>query len=146
MEGSIVAKTKIWRVGLMGVMADAVMQGTSIITGNLQANFTNCIFWGAYGNVTDEVMVSRQGTSPFAVNFTNCLWKVQTIPSNISATAMLANMDPLFDSVNNSNNYYDFHLRAGSPALGKGASAGVTGDLDGNPRPAVSPDLGCYQR
>jgi hypothetical protein len=127
-------------------VADAVMQGTAIITGNLQANFTNCIFWGAYGNVTDEVMVSRQGTSPFAVNFTNCLWKVQTVPSNISATAMLANMDPLFDSVNNSNNYYDFHLRAGSPALGKGASAGVTGDLDGNPRPAVSPDLGCYQR
>ncbi len=127
-------------------VADAIMQGTIVITGDLQANFINCIFWGDFGNVTDEVTVSRQGTSPFAVNFTNCLWKVQTVPTNISATAMLANMDPLFDSVNNSANYYDFHLRAASPALGKGASAGVLTDLDGNPRPAVAPDLGCYQR
>jgi hypothetical protein len=122
------------------------MQGTTIITGNLQAAFTNCIFWGDFGNVTDEVTVSRQGNGAFAVNFTNCLWKVQTIPSNAIATAMIANLNPLFDSVNTSANFYDFRLRAGSPALVQGASAGFLTDLDGNPRPALSPDLGCYQR
>jgi hypothetical protein len=127
-------------------IADAIMQGTTIITGNLQAAFTNCIFWGDFGNVTDEVTVSRQANDAFTVNFTNCLWKVQTVPSNAVATAMIANLNPLFDSVNNSANFYDFHLRAGSPALGQGAAAGILTDLDGNPRPALSPDLGCYQR
>jgi hypothetical protein len=59
---------------------------------------------------------------------------------------MIANLNPLFDSVNTSANYFDFHLQAGSPAIGRGAAAGVLIDLDGNPRPVVSPDLGCYQR
>ncbi|HEV3324995.1 MAG TPA: hypothetical protein VG052_05300 [Puia sp.] len=129
-------------------VADAIMQGATVITGDLQANFTNCIFWGNYGNVSDEVTVSRQTTDAFAVGFSSCLWKVQTPPSGqgISATAMIANMDPLFDSVNTSANYYNFRLRATSPALGVGAAAGILIDLDGNPRPAQSPDLGCYQR
>jgi hypothetical protein len=129
-------------------VADEILQGSSIITGTLQAGFTNCIFWGDYGNVPNEVSVSQQSNLSFAVNFTNCLWKVQTAPSGqgIVAAAMIANMDPLFDSVNTVSGYYDLHLQTGSPAIGQGAAAGVLIDLDGNPRPAVSPDLGCYQR
>jgi hypothetical protein len=129
-------------------VADAITQGSTLIAGALQANFTNCIFWGNYGNVTNEVTVSQQTNNPFAVNFSNCLWKVQTPPSGqgITATAMIVNMDPLFDSVNTSAPYYNFHLQATSPALGAGAAAGILIDLDGNPRPAMSPDLGCYQR
>jgi len=129
-------------------VADEILQGSTIITGTLQAGFTNCIFWGDYGNVPNEVAVSQQSNLSFAVNFTNCLWKVQTAPSGqgIAATATIANMDPLFDSVNTAAGYYDFHLQAGSPAVGQGAAAGVLIDLDGNLRPGVSPDLGCYQR
>ncbi len=127
-------------------VADVVLQGGSLIAGDLQAGFTNCIFWGDFGNVTNEVVVSRQGNNVFAVNFTNCLWKVQTAPSGVTTTSMITNMNPLFDSVNISANYYDFHLQAASPALGKGANAGIPTDLEGNPRPAISPDLGCYQR
>ena len=129
-------------------VADEILQGGTIITGALQAGFTNCIFWGDYGNVLNEVTVSQQSNLSFAVSFTNCLWKVQTAPSGqgIVATTMIANMDPLFDSVNTVSGYYDFHLQSGSPAIGQGAAAGVLIDLDGNPRPAVAPDLGCYQR
>jgi len=129
-------------------VADEILQGTTIITGALQAGFTNCIFWGDYGNVPSEVSVSQQSNLSFVVNFTNCLWKVQTAPSGqgITATAMIANVDPLFDSVNTVSGHYDFHLQAGSPAIGQGAAAGVLIDLDGNPRPGVAPDLGCYQR
>jgi len=127
-------------------VGDAIMEGTTLITGDLQANFINCIFWGNYGNVADEVTVSRQTNDAFAVSFSNCLWKVQTPPSNVVATNMITNLDPLFDSVNASANYYNFRLQATSPALGVGAAAGVLIDLDGNPRPAMSPDLGSYQR
>ncbi len=128
-------------------VADEILQGSTIVTGALQVGFTNCIFWGDYGNVPNEVTVTQQSNLAFTVNFTNCLWKVQTAPSGqgIVSTAMILNMDPLFDSVNTVAGYYDFHLQAGSPAVAQGAAAGVPIDLDGNPRPAVSPDMGCYQ-
>ena len=79
-------------------ISDAIMQGSTIVTGDLLASFTNCIFWGDYGNVSSEVTVSRQANYTFTVNFANSLWKVQTAPSNVAATAMIANLDPQFDS------------------------------------------------
>jgi copper-binding protein NosD len=39
----------------------------------------------------------------------------------------------------------DLHLRADSPAIGRGEAAGFTHDLDGTPLPAT-PDAGAYQR
>jgi hypothetical protein len=39
----------------------------------------------------------------------------------------------------------DFHLNAGSPAIGRGLSLGYETDFDGRPVPAVAPDLGAYQ-
>jgi hypothetical protein len=127
-------------------VADEIQQGSALLTGSTQASFDNCIFWGGNGSVTDEVAVSRQGTAAFSVNFSNCLWKVQDQLTGITSTAIIANQDPLFDSVNNSTPYYDFHLQAGSPALGAGTTSGLFIDLDGNPRPAANPDLGCYQK
>lgn len=127
-------------------IADVAQQGVSVVSGDLQAGFTNCIFWGANGSVDNEVVVSRQGSHAFDVGFTNCLWKVKAAPSGVAATGMIVNQDPQFDSVNNSRAYYDFHLRAGSPAAGVGAGTSLVIDMDGNPRPALAPDLGCYQR
>ena len=126
-------------------VADLAQQGGVLVTGNLQAAFSNCIFWGDNGSVDNEVVVSRQGNSPFAVGFSHCLWRVKTAPAGVTTTGIIANQDPLFDSVNNARQYYDFHLQAGSPALGAGLPAGLLIDLDGNPRPASAPDLGCYQ-
>jgi hypothetical protein len=127
-------------------LTDVYTQGSISATGALSANFTNCIFWGNNGNVDNEVSISRQGSNPFTVAFTNCLWKVKTAPSGVTVAGMVSNVDPLFDSVNNSRAYYDLHLRAGSPAIDKGVSTSLLIDLDGNPRAVGLPDLGSYER
>jgi hypothetical protein len=127
-------------------VSDEIEDGSAIYTGAVQASFVNCIFWGNYGNVPDEVVVSQQTSNSFVVGFSNCLWKVQNSPTGVTAAGMIVNQDPLFDSVNTAVNYYDFHLQANSPAIGAGAAAGVLVDLDGKARPATAPDLGCFQR
>ncbi len=127
-------------------VSDEILDGAAIFTGPVQANFVNCIFWGNYGNVSDEVIVSQQTSNSFSVGFSNCLWKLQDALSGVTVTNMILNKDPLFDSVNTGANYYNFHLQANSPAIGVGASAGVLVDLDGGMRPVNAPDLGCYQR
>lgn len=126
-------------------VSDEIVDGAAIYTGAVQANFANCIFWGNYGNVPDEVVVSQQTNNAFTVGFSNCLWKVQDQPANVTTANMILNQDPLFDSVNTSTGFYDFRLKANSPAIGAGAAAGVMVDLDGRARPAVAPDIGCYQ-
>ena len=127
-------------------IADVAQLGNLVVSGELQAGFTNCIFWGGNGTVDNEVVLSRQGNNPFNVSFMNSLWKVKTPPSGVTTAGMIANQDPLFDSVNNARGYYDFHLQGRSPAAGAGVGTAVQIDLDGNPRPATAPDLGCYQR
>ncbi len=127
-------------------LSDVYTQGGASAAGDVAAIFTNCIFWGSNGTVDNEVSVSRQSTGVFSVSFTNCLWKVKTAPANVTAAGLIANMDPLFDSVNNSKGFYDFHLKAGSPAIDKGVATNLLVDLDGNPRVVGSPDLGSYER
>lgn len=127
-------------------VSDAILEGASLVTGPLQADFVNCIFWGNFGTVQDEVVVSQQTNNSFLVGFTNCLWKVQDPPRNVTTTNMIVNQDPLFDSVNTFAGYYNFRLQASSPAAAAGATDGVTIDLDGKMRPISAPDLGCYQR
>lgn len=116
------------------------------VTNTLDAVFRNCIFWGENGVVTDEVLVQKSGSGSFNVNFDYNLWKVQTPPGNSTITQALNNQAPLFDSINTSDNYYDFRLKTGSPALNKGVNAGILTDLDGKPRPAGLPDLGCFEK
>lgn len=127
-------------------VSDEIIDGSAVVTGPVQASFVNCIFWGNYGNVSDEVVVSQQTTDSFSVAFSNCLWKVQDAPAKVTTANMIVNQDPLFDSVNTVTNYYDFHLKANSPAVAAGTAAGVMVDLDGRMRPGINPDLGCYQR
>jgi hypothetical protein len=127
-------------------VSNYILQGTTPLSADLHAAFTNCIFWGDNGNVNDEVVVAQQGNTVYAVNFSNCLWKVKTNLPGVVSSNIIANANPLFDSVNNSRGYYDFHLKASSPALDKGVSTGTVIDLDGHPRPVGLPDLGCYER
>lgn len=126
-------------------VSNYVLQGGSMLTNDLTADFINCIFWGNSGNVDDEVQVSKQGTTAFHVGFSNCCWKVKNSPGNVTAANMIVNIDPMFDSVNNVRRYYDLHLKVASPLIDKGVDAGVSLDLDGNPRPVGLPDLGCYE-
>ncbi|HEY4877473.1 MAG TPA: choice-of-anchor Q domain-containing protein, partial [Puia sp.] len=113
----------------------------------LTANFVNCIFWGD-GSLDNEVSVSQQTSSnAFNVNLNYCLWLEKNNPANVTANNMLAT-DPMFDSVDNRNLYYDFHLKNSSPAISYGTIAGAPPvDLDGNPRVVNGlTDLGCFQK
>jgi hypothetical protein len=116
------------------------------VTANLNALFRNCIFWGENGLVDNEVVVSKSGSTTFNVNFDYNLWKVQTPPANITSNQIVNNLAPQFDSVNTNKNYYDFRLKASSPAINKGVNAGVIIDLDGKLRPVGLPDLGCFEK
>ncbi|MBL7730343.1 MAG: hypothetical protein JNM88_04130 [Chitinophagaceae bacterium] len=113
---------------------------------NLDALFRNCIFWGENGLVNDEVVVIKNGNTVFNVNFDYGLWKVQNAPANTTSTQVINNQSPLFDSIDTRNNYYDFRLKTGSPAINKGTITSLTTDLDGKPRAAGLPDLGCFEK
>lgn len=117
-------------------------------TGDLNAVFRNCIFWGdANGIVKDEVVVLKQGNSLFNVTFDQVLWRVQSEPANCSINGAANNQNPLFDTINTNQGIYSFRLRDNSPAIDKGVDAGVTIDLDGKPRPVgTKPDLGAYEK
>jgi hypothetical protein len=112
----------------------------------LDATFRNCIFWGENGIVDDEVVVTKNGSGTFNVNFDYSLWKVKTAPANIISNQIINNQKPQFDSINTSKNYYSFRLQTGSPAINKGVNAGVSTDLDGKLRPIGLPDLGCFEK
>ncbi len=120
----------------------------------LTALFRNCIFWGEGGLVddSDEVVVAKSTLASLNINFDSDLWKIQkTNPTGISgvtATGIINNMPPLFDSINISKNSYDFHLKSDpqSPAINKGNPITMGSyDLDGKLR-ANTPDLGCYEK
>lgn len=128
------------------VVSNFISVNNSPVTANLNAVFRNCIFWGDNGLVNDEVVVAKSGATTFNVNFDYNLWKVQTTPANITSNQLINNQSPQFDSVNTSRNYYDFRLKASSPALNKGINAGIATDLDGKPRPVGLPDLGCFEK
>lgn len=128
------------------LLTDYVKQDNSILTAPLSATFRNCIFWGDNGTADDEVVSSKQGTGTYAASFQNCLWKVKNNPANITSTNIIANQDPLFDSVNNSRRIYNFRLKDESPAKNKGIGSGLSIDLDGNPRAVGLPDIGCFEK
>lgn len=128
------------------VVSNFISVNNTPVTANLNAVFRNCIFWGDNGLVNDEVVVAKSGATTFNVNFDYNLWKVQTTPANITSNQLINNQSPQFDSVNTSRNYYDFRLKANSPALNKGINAGIATDLDGKPRPVGLPDLGCFEK
>ena len=128
------------------LLTDFVKQDNSILTAPLSATFRNCIFWGDNGTADDEVVSSKQGSGTYSANFQNCLWKVKNNPANITSSNIIANQDPIFDSVNNSRRFYNFRLKDESPAKNKGIGSGISIDLDGNPRAVGLPDIGCYEK
>lgn len=128
------------------VVTNFLTQGNVVTVNNLNATFRNCIFWGeANGFVKDEVVTARQGSTVFNVTFDKVLWRVQTPPANTTVSGALT-AEPLFDSINHAQRYFNFRLKEGSPAINAGSAAGVTIDLDGKPRPAGNPDLGAYEK
>lgn len=126
-------------------VSNAGTNGNQVITGDLQATFTNCIFWGSE-SISDEALVSKQGNTVFKVLFDHSILKQMNYPANIDSNALFLNADPQFIATGDLGNTFNFHVQAGSPALDRGFSLGILVDLDGYPRPANSTDLGCYER
>lgn len=120
----------------------------STVTRDLQAIFTNSIFWGDNGFVENEIVVNKEGSTLFDVRFSNCLYRASVDPANATIVAPIKNIDPLFDSVDVSSRTYNFrHNNTGlAPGTNKGIATTIAVDLDNNPRPVGLPDLGCYEK
>jgi hypothetical protein len=127
-------------------LSNYILVNNTPVTANLNALFRNCIFWGQNGTVEDEVIVAKSGSTVFNVNFDHNLWKVQTPPANITSSEIINDQYPEFDSINTAKQYYNFRLKAISPAINKGINTGISIDLDGKPRAVSLPDLGSFER
>ena len=125
-------------------ITDYIKEGDVLVTAATKAAFVNCIFWGNNGTVDDEVVTAREGNDNFDVTFTNCLWKLVNVPSDVNASGMISSDDPLFQEIETAKNQYDFHPGDGSPAIDAGVNAGVATDLEENERQNI-PDIGAYE-
>jgi len=123
-------------------------QNGTTVTGNLDAVFSNCIFWGDDGIIDDEVIINKQGSNTFNVTLDHCLYKALNDPSNATFTSVIKNVDPAFDSIDVSHKYYDFRItkNGSAPGIDQGITTGFLNDLDNNPRSVGLPDLGCYEK
>ncbi len=129
------------------LLSNYITVNNSPVAADMNAQFTNCIFWGEGGMVDNEVVGAVNNGAAFNVTVNNALWKVQSVPANITANQVISNQSPQFDSINVTRNFYDFHLLPLSPVIDKGINTGILTDLDGKPRPVGPlPDLGCYEK
>lgn len=115
---------------------------------DLNAKFTNSIFYGEGGLIEDEVVIEKKGAGSFHLAFENVLYKSKN-PLSYADAASIRNVNPLFDTINVNKLIYDFRLRSGSPCIDAGKSLpGIVTDLDHLPRevPIGKPDMGCYEK
>lgn len=115
---------------------------------NMQALFKNCIFWGDDGYIDNEIIVNKQGAGIFNVTLDHCLYKSTGIPANTNLVMSLQNQDPLFDSIDTDNRYYDFRQKnaMAPPGVNKGIGTSILTDLDNLSRNVGIPDMGCYEK
>lgn len=129
-------------------LSNYFQDGSTIISNQLFASIRNSIFWGENGTTEDEVVIDKQGSATLNVNFQNCLWKVKKDPASVpgvTASNIIPNQPPQFDSINVQRNFYNFRLKLTSPAVNTGIGSSVNNDLDGAPRPVGFPDIGSYE-
>ncbi len=127
-------------------VSNFALQNGNIVTADLNAVFRNCIFWGDEGFVTNETVCSKQGSNSFTVLFDKNIYRGAD-PANSTLTNNIRNSNPLFDSIDVSRKFYDFHIgNAAAPGLNKGTATGFLKDLDDKNRNAGIPDLGCYEK
>ncbi len=86
-----------------------------------------------------EVYFSKDSPASLITGNNNLFFGSGAAPSGVTASV---NADPLFLNAAG----HDFHLMAGSPAIGKGVMTAAATDFDGNPRPrSGSWDIGAYE-
>ncbi len=127
-------------------VTDAITVDNNIYVAPLDAQFINCIVWGDGALVNNELEAERKGEAPYSVIFENGLWRMKEVSSFITTINAITNEDPLFEKADSNPLQADFHLQAGSPAIGKGRSPTLPVDLDGKTRYQPAPDIGAYER
>jgi hypothetical protein len=128
-------------------VSNAATVAGSVLTNSIDAQFVNCIFWGEEGQVESEIAVNKQGTDPFAVSFTHCLFRAPADPINATVINGIRNLSPQFDSIDVPKRKFDFRIgSATAPGINRGIAVPQLFDLSGNPRSNGLPDLGCYEK
>lgn len=125
----------------------ATINGTAVST-DISATFVNCIFWGESSIVKNEVVVNKLGSNTFNVNLTNCLYKAETDPENTTFFNCIKNSNPLFDSIDNNRNVYNFSItnNMNAPGIDTGKPTLFFTDLLNNSRAVGQTDMGCYEK
>jgi hypothetical protein len=89
--------------------------------------------------LSGESYVAPGSAASLVVGSNNLLFGGSGAPAALTATETA---DPLLVAPAT----FDFHLQAGSPAIGAGVSSSAMTDFDGNPRPqSGAQDIGAYQ-
>lgn len=101
----------------------------------------NCIVWGSLDSeiVCDTTGSVAHGNYKSYLKFDHSIIKMGTDVEGFVQRNQCLQQDPLFKDGLKGN----FHLTAGSPAIGKGAAVSLTDDLEG--WGATRNDIGCYQ-
>ncbi len=123
--------------------ADATNQ-----TAALNATFRNCIIYGDAGFVENDLQTKKTSINSFVVNIDHCLYRAVTDPANSSITQSIKNIDPAFDSVDITHEFYNFRVtkNALAPGINKGVNTALLKDLDDKNRNVGLPDLGAYEK
>jgi hypothetical protein len=127
-------------------ISNAVLVNGNAVQASLEAVFRNTIIWSGGGSIENEVVALREGSFPYRVQFETGIWKMNQAVQNVEVIDMETNLDPQFEQIETGSAQYNFRLKAGSPAIDRGAASVVTVDLDGKKRPAGLPDLGAYEK
>jgi hypothetical protein len=116
-------------------------------TNILNTLLQNCIVYGDAGFVQNEIETKKVGSS-FAVNIDHCLYRAAADPTNANIIVSIKNIDPSFDSVDNSRRFYDFRITKNATAVGinKGIPTSLLKDLDDKNRNVGLPDIGAYEK
>lgn len=108
----------------------------------LAATFTNCLIFGDYGSVNDEIALDN-GVAAL-VGFNHCLYN--SANSALTGNGNIVSQDPAFILADVSKRAFNFRLLSTSPAINVGDNTTLLIDLDGKPRSVgTKPDIGCYE-
>jgi len=122
---------------------------SSNLTSDLDLFIKNSIIWGEGGTNNNEINLSKQGNGLFRVIMENSILRAETDPANLTSNQVIRNIDPLFDSIDTYEQYYNFRTSTNpsAPGINQGAATNLSTDLDGNSRVVNgSPDIGCYEK